>query len=223
MTNRSLIEDVSQAGEEANRGPRLTRADWLEKALDVLVGHGVDAVRITRLADLLGVTRGSFYWHFKDRTEVLNAMIEFWDRKNTTHIVEASRRGPDLEGSVLAVFEAWLIPERFDPRLDFAIRDWARGDGRLQAIVREADRKRLDALAAMFARHGFDHAQAEIRARNIYYIQMGYYALDVQEPMSVRLSLLPTYFETYTDRKLSPEAIAAFRSKVSALVDTEAG
>ena len=214
MKNRTLIEHVSQTGEAASRGPRLTRADWLEKALDVLVGHGVDAVRITRLADLLGVTRGSFYWHFKDRTEVLDAMVEFWDRKNTALILEAASRGPDLEASVLAIFEVWLTPDGFDPRLDFAIRDWARGDERLQAIVREADRKRLDALAAMFARNGFDHAQAETRARNIYYIQMGYYALDVREPMSDRLDLLPTYFETYTGGRLSPQAIAAFRSKV---------
>lgn len=215
MTNRRLIEQVSMPEDDA-RAPRLTRADWLEKALQMLVESGVDAVRITRLADGLGVTRGSFYWHFQDRAALLDAMLEVWNRKNTDAIQRAAMAGPTLEACILALFEIWLDPGQFDPRLDFAVRDWARGMPAIQDTIRAADQTRLAALVDMYTRHGFDAGQAEIRARNFYFIQMGYYALDVREPMSVRLSLLPIYYQTYTDRPLTPQAEAAFRARVIA-------
>jgi AcrR family transcriptional regulator len=56
----------------------LARRDWIDAGLELLVGKGVDHVKITRLADALGVTRGSFYWHFKDRDDLLSALVEDW-------------------------------------------------------------------------------------------------------------------------------------------------
>lgn len=215
MTNRSLIEKLVESPEDAARAPRLTRSDWLEQALQVLISNGVEAVRITRLAELLGVTRGSFYWHFKDRAEILAALLELWEHKNTARIIAAARMPGNLQTRMLALFEVWLDPSEFDPRLDFAVRDWGRGDQELQQQIRDADRRRLQALITMFADHGYNAAQAEARARNVYYIQMGYYALDVQEPMQDRLALLPTYFQTYTDQELAPETVSEFTRRIS--------
>lgn len=214
MTKRHLIERVSVDSAENPAQPRLTRADWLEKALDVLIESGIDSVRITRLADLLGVTRGSFYWHFADRAELLSAMLEVWEQSNSASIIRAASVAGGLEDRILALFLCWLDPDLFDPRLDFAVRDWARGDDALLASIAASDQSRMEALTAMFADHGFPRQQALIRARNFYYTQMGYYALNVQEPLSARLSYLSTYFETYTDEKLRPEAEAAFRALV---------
>ncbi|WP_313351260.1 TetR/AcrR family transcriptional regulator [Paracoccus sp. (in: a-proteobacteria)] len=216
MKKRQLIERVSREAEEDPAQPRLTRADWLEKALDVLIENGVDAVRITRLADLLGVTRGSFYWHFADRNDLLQAMLEVWEQSNTASIVQAATLPGTLEDRILALFMCWLDPELFDPQLDFAVRDWARGDAVLQALIARSDQQRMDALIAMFAAHGFPQRQAVIRARNFYYTQMGYYALNVREPLADRLSYVATYFETYTDEKLGAQAEANFREKVIA-------
>ena len=214
MTKRHLIERVSVESGDNPAQPRLTRADWLEKALDVLIENGIDSVRITRLADALGVTRGSFYWHFADRAELLAAMLEVWEQSNTASILHAAAVPGGLEDRILALFLCWIDPELFDPRLDFAVRDWARGDATLQASIAASDQQRMDALVSMFADHGFPQQQALIRARNFYYTQMGYYALNVQEPLSVRLSYLATYFETYTDEKLRPEAELAFRAQI---------
>ncbi len=216
MKNRQLIERVSMESEENRAQVRLTRADWLEKALEVLIESGVDSVRITRLADLLGVTRGSFYWHFADRGELLAAMLEVWNQSNTASIIAAASGPGTLEHRVLALFAAWVDPDLFDPRLDFAVRDWARGDRELQEVITQTDQQRLDALIAMFADHGFSERQAIIRARNFYYTQMGYYALNVREPLSVRLSYVATYFETYTDEKLSEQAEREFRRQIIA-------
>ena len=216
MTNRELIERVSAAAGENRIEPRLTRADWLDKALSVLIENGIDAVRITRLADLLGVTRGSFYWHFADRGELLSAMLRVWEQSNTASVIRAATSPGTLEDRVLALFMCWIDHELFDPRLDFAVRDWARGDAELQRIISASDQQRMDALVAMFAAHGFPERQALIRARNFYYTQMGYYALNTREPLSTRLSYLSTYFETYTDEKLSAEAELAFRRRIIA-------
>ncbi len=216
MKKRELIESVSREALDDPAQPRLTRADWLEKALDVLIESGVDAVRITRLADLLGVTRGSFYWHFADRGALLDAILEVWQKSNTASIVAATTQPGTLEDRILALFMCWLDPSLFDPKLDFAVRDWARGTPEMQEAITAADQERMDALIAMFADHGFSQPQATIRARNIYYIQMGYYALNVRELTSTRISFLPTYFETYTDEKLSPEAEQEFRRKLIA-------
>jgi len=219
MTNRELIERVSAAAGENRADPRLTRADWLDKALGVLIENGVDSVRITRLADLLGVTRGSFYWHFADRGELLVAMLKVWEQSNTASILRAATSPGTLEDRVLALFMCWIDPELFDPRLDFAVRDWARGDAELQRSIAESDQQRMEALVSMFETHGFPERQALIRARNFYYTQMGYYALNIREPLSTRLSYLSTYFETYTDEKLSAEAERAFRGRIIARKD----
>ncbi|GAA4110978.1 TetR/AcrR family transcriptional regulator [Aminobacter aganoensis] len=174
MKKRQVIERVSSQAEEDRAQPRLTRADWLEKALEVLIESGVDAVRITRLAELLGVTRGSFYWHFEDRNELLEAMLDVWEQSNTASIIRAATLPHTLQDRILPLFMCWLDPELFDPLLDFAVRDWARGDARLQAIIATSNQQRMEALVATFAAHGFPQQQAVIRAHNIYYIQMGY-------------------------------------------------
>ena len=215
MKNRDVIEKVSMDGEEGRAQPRLTRADWLTAALEVLVETGIDSVRITRLAERLGVTRGSFYWHFTDRAQLLGAMLEVWEQTNTASVIRAASSPGTIEDRVLALFMCWLDPDLFDPRLDLAVRDWARGDAKLQSVISEADRRRMEAITAMFADHGFAEREAVIRARNFYYTQMGYYALNVQEPLAERLSFLPIYFETYTDRKLSPSAERVFAHKMA--------
>lgn len=216
MQNRAIIERVSEDAEQKPGQGRLTRADWLQKALEVLVASGVDAVRITRLAELLGVTRGSFYWHFSDRDGLLAAMLEVWRQQNTASITAAAQRPGGLEQQVLALFQVWLDPGLFDPELDLAVRDWARGDAALQQQITQADQQRLEALTAMFAGHGFTGQQAKIRARNLYYTQMGYFALHVTEPFAERLSYAATYFATYTDEELSAEAEQAFRQQIIA-------
>src|SRR5690606_2201368 len=100
-------------------------------------------VRITRLADALSVTRGSFYWHFRDRDDLLDGLINFWAEKNTAAMLAAIENKPSLLEGILGIFDAWLDPERFDPRLDEAMRDWARRSERVRKVVAEADETRV--------------------------------------------------------------------------------
>ena len=202
----------SPTGGAAGERP-MRREDWIEAGLGLLVSKGVDAVRITRLADTLGVTRGSFYWHFKDRDDLLEELIGRWLRANTAAITAAADGALDLTSGILALFETWLEAERFDPRLDSAMRDWARRSAKVRAAVQAADDERVRAIADLFARNGYADTDAFIRARIIYFTQVGYYALGIREPMAKRFHYLEAYFEGFSGQTLDPNIAAAYRAK----------
>ena len=111
-----------------DRQPRLGAADWIEVALQSLVSGGIEAVQITALARTLKVTRGSFYWHFETRDDLLAALIQEWRARNTDVIVEAISDVPTLDEGILELFAVWVDHTRFDPALDGAIRAWAKHD-----------------------------------------------------------------------------------------------
>ena len=207
MTDADL-EPIDRAPE-----PSLGRADWIRAALDLLVGEGIDAVRITRLAETLDVTRGSFYWHFKDREDLCRALVAHWARTNTAAVLDAVSDTPGLDHGILALFDAWLDAARFDPRLDSALRDWARRSDDVRDAVEQADAKRIAAIAAMFARHGYDEAEAFIRSRIIYFGQVGYYALDIDETLEQRMKYLEPYYLGFTGRALDPDLAERYRER----------
>ena len=191
----------------------LGRDDWIDQGLALLLQEGVASVRITRLAEALDVTRGSFYWHFKDRDDLLGALIERWENRNTRALVDAVGSHVDLTRGILSLFEVWLDRSRFDPRLDSAVRDWARRSDAVRDAVERADQSRIEAIAALFVRTGFEAHEAFIRARIIYFTQVGYYALGIEETLVQRFSHLEPYFKGFTGRKLDPAAAKAYREK----------
>ncbi len=190
---------------------KATRDDWIAAALDVLVEHGVEAVKILPLAERLEVARSSFYWYFTNRDQLLEVLLEHWQNTNTRTVVEhAARRTDDITGAVLAVFECWTDVSLFDARLDFAIREWARRSREIQEAVRSADDSRLAAITSMFERHGFESRDAFVRARVLYFSQIGYYALDLGESLESRLSYAGDYVAAYTGSTPDQAAVSAY-------------
>lgn len=87
---------------------RLNRENWLKEARKVLVSSGVDQVKIVLLARRLKVTRGSFYWHFKHRQELLEALVSDWETTNRPELeAVAARIGRHSEG-IVELFRIWL-------------------------------------------------------------------------------------------------------------------
>ena len=199
----------------SDRPPRLTAADWVEAALGLFSESGIEAVQITALSRRLSVTRGSFYWHFDSRDALLDALLAEWRARNTGVMMGAIADTERLDDGVLALFSVWVDHSRFDMRLDQAVRDWSRRDARLRHIVRAEDTARVAAIAAFFERHGYGRTDAFIRARVIYFTQISYYALDVEEdePMADRLNYLEAYFRCFTGREIAPEIAAAHRDR----------
>ncbi|MFN7134821.1 MAG: TetR/AcrR family transcriptional regulator, partial [Myxococcales bacterium] len=82
---------------------RLTREDWVEAALAALARGGVAAVAVEPLASELGATKGSFYWHFADRGELLKAVLERWVARDTDEVIAAMDALPDARAKLSAI------------------------------------------------------------------------------------------------------------------------
>jgi AcrR family transcriptional regulator len=194
----------------------VSRAEWLDAALDTLRNDGIDQVRVLTLAQRIGVSRSSFYWYFQSRENLLDEIIGTWSARNTASIVERARRpSATITAAVLGIFECWTDERFFDPKLDFAVRAWATRDVAIEAAVVSADQTRLDAIDAMFARHGFE--DSVVRARVLYYTQVGYYALGIDEPISARVGYAPDYLRVLTGRDASASELADFATFLGGL------
>jgi AcrR family transcriptional regulator len=214
MPDTSLLKAVAERGAASQDRKQLQRLDWLQSALEVFVSEGIDAVRITRLADDLGVTRGSFYWHFENREDLIDALVSYWKDKNTAALTRSVNNAASLAEGIFRFFETCIDAADFDSRLDLAIREWSRRSSRIRELVDREDAARLEALQNFFA--GFDYPMPEalIRARVLYYSQIGFYALEIEEPLSTRLSYTEAYFECFTGRKLDPKRADEFRRHI---------
>lgn len=161
---------------------KVTRMDWTHAALQILLSDGIESVLILPLAQKLGVSRSSFYWYFKSRQELLDQLLEHWRNTNTKAIVEqAGRPSQTINRGIMNIFECWADEKLFDPRLDFAVREWARRSADVRHAVEESDERRVNAIRDLYRRHGYDEEDALIRARVLDYMQIGYHILDLKE------------------------------------------
>ena len=209
-----MPDDIHNDVETRHGNSKVTRNDWLSAARDRLVTKGVEDVKILALSGELGVARSSFYWYFSDRADLLSALIAEWEARNTRCIVE--KCGQPAEGICEAAcnfFECFIDDALFDQRLDFAVREWSRRDPTVRERIDAADQQRLEAVIAMFTRHGFEPEDADARARILYFMQLGYHALDVREPMELRMLRVAAYLKGFTGEIASENVIEAFREK----------
>jgi AcrR family transcriptional regulator len=191
---------------------KVTRQDWINVAMDVLISDGVERVKVLNLAQMLDVSRSSFYWYFKSRQDLLDALLLYWQRTNTAALVAQSEGPADtITEAVCNVFRCVVDPVLFNTRLDFAVRDWARRSGAVRRILDQSTADRQAALTAMFQRFGYGEREALTRARILYYMQTGYNDADMHEPMAERMKLLPEYLLGFTGRVARPEEIEALR------------
>ena len=195
-------------------GWRGSREGWLGAALAALVAGGVDAVKILPLAQKLKLSRTSFYWFFKDREELLGALADLWAARTTAGLVAATRAYAETETeAMLGVIGCFLDAAVFDSRLEFAVRAWAMQDAAIMARVNAADAERLAALSAMLARWGHAPLAADVRARTVYLVQIGYISMQADEPLAARLARIPSYVEIYTGRPPAARELARFHAR----------
>lgn len=188
----------STEAEAIEPGTTLSTQDWIDVAKANLIRSGIGAVKIDRLAQECGVTRGGFYWRFKSRDELLATLLDDWVHTNTEPLLAAIKAPGTFSERFERLVDLWLDEQAFSPSYDNAVRAWSKGDPKVAAVVREVDDRRVDALAGLFEDHGFDHNEALVRARITYYHQVGYYALDIDESLSSRSGLRSLYVQVLT-------------------------
>lgn len=150
---------------------QLTPQDWIRAATELLIDRSIDAVRVDVLAKILEVTRGSFYWHFSDRDDLLKRVLLGWQEEQTEQIISRYRKqGVQAEELIRELVE---LP--FHGRaamkgasVELAIRAWARRDEMARRVVDAVDAKRLTYLDECFANLGFGAAEAKSRAFLLY-------------------------------------------------------
>ncbi|WLR95576.1 TetR/AcrR family transcriptional regulator [Shinella zoogloeoides] len=183
----------------SDSGWRGSQEGWLEAAYDALLESGVESVKILPLAKRLNLSRTSFYWFFKDREELLGALIARWRDKNTGNLVKQSEAYAEtLAEAMLNVFDCWVNKELFDSQFEFAVRSWALQSPEIQAEVHEADQTRIEAIGRMFMRFGYDEVPADVRARTTYLVQIGYISMQSREDITLRMKRIPEYIAIYT-------------------------
>lgn len=145
---------------------RLSEDEWVRAGLRTLAREGIDAVRVERLAVDLEVTKGSFYWHFKDRNALLSALLVAWRTRATGAIIdEVETKGGDALQRLRTLCR---ITYQADIRLERAIRDWAARATVADAALQEIDNRRLAYLRKLFIDLGFPPGEARARARLAY-------------------------------------------------------
>ncbi len=164
---------------------RLSRDDWMRAALETMSARGVQEVKISVLATELGVTTGSFYWHFEGRQDLLDSLLEWWESEMTDAAIAAAQEfaGPPEER--IRFLMRQVMGDKL-ARYDIAVCHWALSDRRASRTYRRALKKRLEFAAWMFSQAGFSEEQARARGRIMVVYMMGGLSL---VPRSMRGSL----------------------------------
>lgn len=153
----------------------LTESDWVEAATEILVKENVRGIRIDTLCQKLGVTKGSFYWHFKTRADLLAAMLKSWQRRMTLNVIQTVSRSNETGFSRLRNLMSLPRMPRSPAfaQVEMSIRDWGRRVDLPREAVEEVDHIRLEYFAELFRTEGFSEAEARTRAYLSYCLMMG--------------------------------------------------
>ena len=152
----------------------LSRENWIDCALQKLTNEGIDKVSIAALARDLSVTKGSFYWHFKDRDDLLQAMIEHWGKTGSEVVFkEVDRVGGDGERRLKHMSD--IIFKRYGDQLnlELALRDWGRKEPKIWEIIAREDERRMDYMRRLFAEIYDDPKIAEAKAWLLFSLYVG--------------------------------------------------
>lgn len=158
---------------------KLGRQDWINAGLMVLAEGGIEAVRIEPLAKRIKMTKGSFYWHFKNRNDLLDAILAEWVELDTNGIIEqVNQLDADPKTKLLYLLELAYADNDFMPGLadggiENAIRAWAKSNQKVAELIAHVDQQRLNYTKALFLKIGFSDAEAMVRARLAYYALVG--------------------------------------------------
>jgi AcrR family transcriptional regulator len=170
----------------------LSSADWVNAAIDVVVDNGVSELKVERLAARLGVSKGSFYWHFKSRDDLLRQVLAEWARVATYDLEKRiDKDQPEPAQRLFRLMQLPLSSERAVRMadLELAIISFARQDSNARAALNEVDAARTAKIASLLQQIGIAAKQALQWSHEIYAL-IRYVSLRRDLPSSERLGLL---------------------------------
>jgi len=186
---------------------KYSRDDWLKAAFEALTVGGPDAVRIEPLARAIGITKGSFYWHFRDRAALLKALIDAWEERETQYLIENADRLGYPADDVLWSLLTDKLPDAAACRQQLAVRQWAKTDGNARFAVYTVDARRLAYLEQLFQDIGFSVEEAAARAALFDGLWLGEVLVERGEEDEERMRRLKRAFRLLTSKKVGGPVI----------------
>lgn len=153
---------------------RLTKKDWLDFALKELRRNGHNKLTANRLASELGVSRGSFYWHFNDVQDFEKSLLKRWSDLTTDQVIEQLR---PLETPRLRLLTLVKLTLNAEMQLERAIRAWATSEKMVAKVVRSVDARRVAYLESILEEMGVASVDIKVRAQMLYWACTGHMML----------------------------------------------
>ncbi|HWI96281.1 MAG TPA: TetR/AcrR family transcriptional regulator [Solirubrobacterales bacterium] len=168
---------------------RTPRGAWIEAALQALSEGGPEAVRVEALATSLGVSKGGFYWHFKDRQGLLNETLDSWEKAMVEDVIASVESQPVEPRAKLQ--HLFALASTADFAVELAIRDWSRRDAEVAARLRRIDGRRMAYLCSLFGQLcPDDEDEVEARSMLTYSLFVGSYFIAAQHDDKSRSEVL---------------------------------
>lgn len=162
----------------------------MEAALEALADGGPEAIRIEALAARLGVSKGGFYWHFKDRRALLEEMLDSWEEKVVSNVIAQIESEPEEPRAKLRhLFEMAASAPDLLP-VELALRDWARRDEEVAARLHRVDNRRMDYLRSLFGPICVDEDDVEARSILAFSLFVGSSSIAAEHPGRSRSQVL---------------------------------
>ena len=165
----------------------LTSTDWVQAAFRALAQAGPNAVRVEAIARDLKVSKGSFYWHFKDVPALKQQMLSHWREQATDAIIAfVEARGGTPRDKLQRLVEVSTVTDTSaygGVQVEAAIRDWARYDDNARAVLRSVDQKRIAYVEDLFASGGVEQPKCRSHALSLYGGRIGLEALSVHSQL----------------------------------------
>jgi AcrR family transcriptional regulator len=193
----SIITIMKNKSKKRKEVQRLGRNEWLHNALEILAEKGPEKLRLHTLVKEMGVTTGSFYWHFKNMADFITSLVEYWINWSTLSVIK-ELENIEGDGKDRLFVLAQIITSKELAKYDIAIRSLALGKPTVTKIVKKSDSQRLTFVRKLFTEIGFEGDELEARVR-LYFC---FFSLEngilIREPQKKRLERLQTRVEILT-------------------------
>jgi AcrR family transcriptional regulator len=166
---------------------RLTKSDWISHGLRTLALEGPGALKAGRMAAKLKVSRGSFYWHFRDLADFESQLLRSWQVNSTDRVIEDLDAREGEPGLAVHLIQQAFRGRR---RLDRAMRSWAAADGKVARVVASVDARRITRIAKLLVDAGVERRRAHHRAAFLYWAYLGQAAVMDRDSQSIPPSAL---------------------------------
>ncbi|HEY2492935.1 MAG TPA: TetR/AcrR family transcriptional regulator [Paenibacillus sp.] len=147
---------------------QLTREDWIKAGLNKLAEAGIHEVRVEILARTLKISKGSFYHYFRDRKELLDSMMDYWEVYATKQVIHS------IEQDHSSLEQLLHISIKRDKKIEIGIYAWAKHDSIVASRLVDIEEQRINYIDILYQRKGLTPSEAIDRARLTYLTYVGW-------------------------------------------------